>query len=99
MVAGAAPGLQIRVSGRKTFRGVFDSHASPPIVAVYGSNKRQYALSRVQFIEIEYKTPIRIKFLLSVLCRGSEKLSFYFPSWWFYFAYQVYNKGGPHESY
>jgi len=30
MVAGAAPGLQIRVSGRRTFRGVFDSHASPP---------------------------------------------------------------------
>lgn len=32
MVAGAAPGLQIRVSGRKTFRGVFDSHAFPPLV-------------------------------------------------------------------
>ena len=30
IVAGAAPGLQIRVSGRRTFRGVFDSHASPP---------------------------------------------------------------------
>ena len=30
VVAGAAPGLQIRVSGRRTFRGVFDSHASPP---------------------------------------------------------------------
>lgn len=30
IVAGAAPGLQIRASGRRTFRGVFDSHASPP---------------------------------------------------------------------
>lgn len=30
-MAGAAPGLQIRVPGRKTFRGVFDSHAFPPI--------------------------------------------------------------------
>lgn len=29
-MAGAAPGLQIRVPGRKTFRGVFDSHAFPP---------------------------------------------------------------------
>lgn len=34
MVAGAAPGLQIRVSGRRTFRGVFDSHASPPLTKV-----------------------------------------------------------------
>lgn len=31
MVAGAAPGLQIRVSGRRTFRGVFDSHTFPPL--------------------------------------------------------------------
>lgn len=40
MVAGAAPGLQIRVSGRRTFRGVFDSHASPPI---YGYSKLRAA--------------------------------------------------------
>jgi len=39
MVAGAAPGLQIRVSGRRTFRGVFDSHAFPPLIEVRDSEK------------------------------------------------------------
>jgi len=36
MTAGAVPGLQIRVSGRRTFRGVFDSHTLPPNLNLEG---------------------------------------------------------------